>query len=162
MSAEEQRFLGSRFEIIHDHLAEMNPEACLADGFESALIGTVSRCGTSDLALYDIDLCIRKLIEVDGMEPDAALDFFGFNTLGAYVGEGTPFFAHFPTREVYTETEGSCVACELHTRPCLHDNPDQDSCCSGWWPGEFRKSVLHLMSKATDAGVTIEYDEVEE
>ena len=156
---DEQNLIGSRYEVIYDFLTDVNPDALLADGFEYGLIGTVSRCGTSELALYDTDLCVRKLIEIDGMEPDSALEFFTYNTLGAYVGEHTPFFATFPTRKVWEET---CVACALHVRPCLHDQPDQDSCCSSWWPGEFRKSVLHLMAKAKDAGVTIEHDQVEE
>lgn len=64
----------------------------LADGFDEALIGTVSIAMRS-VAVYDIHKCIQILMERDGMEHEEAVDFFMFNVASAYVGEGTPAFA---------------------------------------------------------------------
>jgi hypothetical protein len=78
---------------IKDHLADANESALTADGFDDALIGYCERCGTSPVALYDYDKCIEVLVKRDKMTKDDAIEFFEFNTLGAFVGEGTPMFA---------------------------------------------------------------------
>ncbi len=84
-------------EELQEHLAEF--EALLADGFEDALIGYVTRFGfTTPVALYDQDKCIEILMERDGMTYEGAVEFFEFNTLGAWVGEGTPAFCRLVTR----------------------------------------------------------------
>ena len=67
-------------------------DALLADGFEDALIG-YSQQFNKTVALYDYDKCIKILMQRDGMDWDSAVEFFEFNTLGAYVGEATPAFA---------------------------------------------------------------------
>lgn len=73
-------------------IAEQNPEALLADGYEDAIIGVVERCSQPVLVVYDAEKCIQILVDRDGMEPDEAREFFEFNTLGAWGGEGTPVF----------------------------------------------------------------------
>lgn len=86
----------SNFDAIRERLAEANPEALLADGFEDALIGTVEHFGSSQrsfVALYDASKCIEILVERDGMTFEEAVEFFEFNTLGAYAGPHTPAFA---------------------------------------------------------------------
>ena len=63
-----------------------------ADGFDDAIIGTVERCGqTETVILYDK----HKVIEIltRDMPLEDAVDYFEYNILGAYVGEGTPAFA---------------------------------------------------------------------
>lgn len=45
------------FDEIKERLAEINPEALLADGFEDALVGIASQF-TRTLALYDRRKCI--------------------------------------------------------------------------------------------------------
>jgi hypothetical protein len=63
-------------------------------GFEKAIIGTVERCGTSGpIILVDRDKCIDILVKRDNMTYEDAVDFYEFNIVGAYVGEGTPAFA---------------------------------------------------------------------
>jgi hypothetical protein len=74
-----------------ERIADANPEALLADGFEEAYIGLCMRFNTV-LAAYDYDKCIAVLSQRDGMSYDEAVEFFEFNTLGAWVGEGTPVF----------------------------------------------------------------------
>lgn len=77
---------------IKDALAEnYNEEMLFADGFEDALVGVVSRCGMSPVAVYSTSKCIQILIE-DGMDEEEAIEYFNFNVIGAYVGESTPMF----------------------------------------------------------------------
>jgi len=83
-----------------DLMAEYNPEALLADGFENALIG-FSHDGK---AVYDIHECIQTLVHRDGMDFEEAQEYFEFNTLCAYVGEFTPIFIYkFNTRENFCD-----------------------------------------------------------
>ena len=67
-----------------------NNECLLADGYESALIGITE--GSNPVAVYDMDLCIKSLVEEDGIEEEDALEHFYYNTVGSYVGEKTPIF----------------------------------------------------------------------
>jgi len=75
-----------------DELAELNPEALVADGFSEAYIGYAAQFNAPPLAVYDSDKCVKILMERDGMDFDEALEFFEFNVLGAYMGKGTPMF----------------------------------------------------------------------
>jgi hypothetical protein len=73
-------------------LAEINPEALLADGLEDAFIGYTLNHHHAHVAVYDYDKCIDILVARDGMtsaEPDK---FLSFNTLDASVGENGPLF----------------------------------------------------------------------
>lgn len=58
-----------------------------ADGFDEAIIGEELLTGR---LVYSKSKCIEILMR-DMSEEDAE-DYFGFNILGAYVGEGTPLF----------------------------------------------------------------------
>lgn len=95
-----------KFEEIRAALAEANEEALLADGFEDALVGYVEAwlpcegksgkvTGSSPgvVALYDREKCVEVLVKRDGMTDEEALEYLEFNTLGAYMGPGTPAFA---------------------------------------------------------------------
>ncbi len=66
-------------------------EMLLADGFEAAFIGTVERCGQATLACYDIEKCIEVLVAM-GMTREEAIEDLEFNTIGAWMGDGTPVF----------------------------------------------------------------------
>ena len=72
-------------------LAEENPEALLADGFEDALIGYTCNHHHPVVAVYDLNACVQKLME-DGLSEDEAVEYLSFNTLGAYVGQDGPLF----------------------------------------------------------------------
>jgi hypothetical protein len=80
-------------EQIEEVLAGIDPEILTADGLEDALIGYVERYGQPAVALYDREKCIEILVTRDGMDYDGAVEFFEFNTLGAWVGDFTPAFA---------------------------------------------------------------------
>ena len=78
-----------------DHLSEYENEGALyADGLEEAFIGIVYRHAMPPVAGYDISKCIEVLMR-DGMTHEEAWEYFGFNTLSAYVGESTPTFITF-------------------------------------------------------------------
>ncbi len=79
------------FQEIKEILAERNPEALMADGFEDALIG-IAQQFTSCCACYNRQKCIEILMKRDGMEEDEADEFFEFNVIGAFVGPFTPVF----------------------------------------------------------------------
>lgn len=74
-----------------EQLGEENPKALLADGFEDAFIGICERFGQQPLAAYDYFKCIDILVS-QGMTEEEAMEYFEFNTLGAWMGEGTPVF----------------------------------------------------------------------
>jgi hypothetical protein len=88
--------VNSQTEHILNLLADINPEAKLADGFEDALVGYTTGSPRPVLAVYDRARCIEILVHRDGMSLEEAEDFFSYNTEAAYVGEHTPLFVEFP------------------------------------------------------------------
>jgi hypothetical protein len=86
--------------IDEEWVEEFNPQALKADGFDEAIIGMAERCSMEALLVYDIEKCIEILMERDGMNEEEAREYFSFNVLGAWVGEGTPLFLHrIPEKE---------------------------------------------------------------
>lgn len=77
---------------VRDHLADANPDALFCDGFDDALIGVAERFGMDPVALYDRDKYLAILIE-GGASEEEAEEFFSYNVIGAWAGEGTPVFA---------------------------------------------------------------------
>jgi hypothetical protein len=76
-------------------LAELNPDALLADGLEAGLVGYTMNHHHAVVAVYDYDKCVQALVDRDGMTHEGADEFLDFNTLGAYVGENGPLFVRF-------------------------------------------------------------------
>ena len=77
----------SHFEEV---LAEIDEDILTLDGFDEAIVGYVERAGSSTIACYDKNKCIEILAR--DMTYEDAVDYFYFNTAGAYVGEYTPCF----------------------------------------------------------------------
>ena len=75
--------------MIED-LAELNPDALLADGLEAALVGY-----TVNHHHPHVEKCVQVLVDRDGMTAEEADEFLSFNTLGAYVGENGPLYVRF-------------------------------------------------------------------
>lgn len=82
-----------RYNALVDKIADYNPEAMLADGFDAALIGVVFRATKEPVALYDYEKCIEVLMDREGVDYAEAVEWLEFNTLGSWVGEHTPAFA---------------------------------------------------------------------
>lgn len=68
-----------------------------ADGLDDALIGVVERFGMPPVALYDRDKVIEHFAAEAGDDTEEpyleAEEHFGFNVIGAWVGERTPAYA---------------------------------------------------------------------
>lgn len=78
---------------VYEELAEANPLAMVADGFEDAYIGHTVSIGPS-LAVYDYRKCVEVLMDREGLSELDAIEYLDHNTVYAYVGEGTPLFIH--------------------------------------------------------------------
>lgn len=73
-------------------VAEQNPKALTADGFDDCIIGIATRYGMEPVLAYDRGKCIKVLMDRDGMDHEEAEEFFEFNVIGAWMGDGTPLF----------------------------------------------------------------------
>jgi hypothetical protein len=65
--------------------------ALKADGFDDCIIGVADRCSKQPLLVYDIEKILDKLVR-EGCTYEEAQEHFGFNIVGAWMGEGTPLF----------------------------------------------------------------------
>ena len=77
-----------RLEQLKETIDNHNPEALFADGFDDCLAGF----DTKGRAVYFANEIIATLMERDDMSEEDALEYFGFNIEGAYVGEFTPIY----------------------------------------------------------------------
>jgi hypothetical protein len=59
--------------------------------YDDCMIGIGYRFNHGPLAVYSISK-VLKLMEDSGMSSEEAEEFFSFNTLGAWMGDGTPIF----------------------------------------------------------------------
>ena len=75
-----------------DEIAEINPEAMLADGFDDAIMGMCIQFGAEPIVAYDYEKCLSILMDRDEMVRADAIDFMEFNVIGSYVGLHTPVF----------------------------------------------------------------------
>lgn len=70
-------------------VSELVPDALVADGYDSAIIGTACVRGT-DVVVYSRKKIVKTLMR--SMSEEDAVEFFEFNIAHAYVGEATPVF----------------------------------------------------------------------
>jgi hypothetical protein len=68
-------------------------QAIILDGFEECIVGMATRFGMEPVLAYDYNLCIEALMK-QGMNYESAVEFFEFNTIGGWFGEGTPVFVN--------------------------------------------------------------------
>ena len=72
------------------------------DGYDDCVVGTVSRFGMSPVLCYDLHKVIAKMV-ADGMTEEEAYEYYNFNMIGAWVGEGTPAFICRAPHDLYIE-----------------------------------------------------------
>ncbi len=111
MAATKKKKKAAKRETPHPHpvraaldevLKAGEESALMADGFEDAIVGiTLSQPGRPVLTVYDYEKCVRILVRRDKMTYEEAEEFLDFNTVGAWVGEGTPIFLR-TTRNILT------------------------------------------------------------
>ena len=76
-------------EMIDDYATNMGIELIVFDGLDEAIIGLAASFNT-----YSVAYSEEKILEILMREPDMthedAIEHFGFNIQGSYLGEGTP------------------------------------------------------------------------
>jgi len=82
--------------MTREDIAEINEEAIIYDGFDSAIIGYAERINLGPVVAYDVEKMIKILIEGGIEDYTEALEYFEYNIRGAWVGDYTPVF-------IYTE-----------------------------------------------------------
>jgi hypothetical protein len=79
------------FESTCERLGEEGV-ALKADGFDDCCVGTCSRFNQPEILAYSISAVIERLMEPEEVTSLDAWEFFEYNIIGVWVGEGTPCF----------------------------------------------------------------------
>ena len=74
---------------LEEYLRNIDESTLVADGLDAAIIGIDPE---SLRVIYSVPLCIEVLME-EGMSELEAIEYFDYNTRGAYVGEFTPIWS---------------------------------------------------------------------
>ena len=62
------------------------------EGYEDCILGTMDRYGFEFPVLcYDLPKIINKMVK-NGMSEEEAYEYYHYNLIGAWVGDGTPVF----------------------------------------------------------------------
>ena len=77
-------------------------ELLLADGLDEAFLGFTDGCEhTPPRAIYSKELCVKALMEQDGIEEIDAIEYLEYTTFFTWVGPQTPMFIN-TSEELYT------------------------------------------------------------
>tara|TARA_R100000152_G_C6770181_1_gene196264 strand:- start:1672 stop:2064 length:393 start_codon:yes stop_codon:yes gene_type:complete len=83
------------YKNIEDFADEMGIEGLITvDGYDEAFLGIADRFGKESVAVYDYDMCIQILMRDHEMNFEEALEYFEYNTLGAFYDENQPIYIH--------------------------------------------------------------------
>ena len=91
----------SKIAQIEDYMGELDEELRFLgiepQDFEEAIIGIVHRFGANPIVSYDYDKVIKifenQFKESGSEDPyQDAIEWFDFNVIGAWMGDGTPCF----------------------------------------------------------------------
>ena len=74
-----------------DLIKEQYPGTLIMDGFDDCIAGICHRYGRDPIVTYDLEKVIAKHV-ADGMTHDEAIEYYEFNQIGAWAGDGTPCF----------------------------------------------------------------------
>lgn len=74
-------------------------KAMKMDGYDDCIIGVAERFGMGRVIAYDTNKIIKKLMK-DGMSRGEAEEWFYYNQIGSWVGEGTPVFVELMDRKL--------------------------------------------------------------
>ena len=105
---------------------KLEPDKTLrADGFESAFLGVIHRCGQPTVYIYEYHQSVDILMSRDDMSQEDAEEYLEFNTIQAWMGKGTPGFLVRCTLEEAddAETDGPV---EKPPQPELEEVNDYD------------------------------------
>ena len=74
-------------------LSEYNNEMLFLNDYDpNCLLGVRIKKDHKIVSIYDDWLCVQSLMNRDSMGEEDAIEYFEYNTRGAYVGENTPAF----------------------------------------------------------------------
>jgi|TARA_R110000824_G_scaffold1439_1_gene7215 hypothetical protein len=62
------------------------------DGHDDAILGVGKSFNRAEVLVYSVDKICQTLVERDGMSYDEAMEFYDFNIIGSYNGDGMPIF----------------------------------------------------------------------
>jgi len=88
-------------EKLNDYLQDSEESVMLYDNYEDAFVGLGYQQYKGPIAIYDAKKCVEILIEEYMLDPDCesremaeemAVEYFEYNSVGAWYGEGTPIF----------------------------------------------------------------------
>ena len=88
-------------EKLNDYLQDSEESVMLYDNYEDAFVGLGYQQYKGPIAIYDAKTCVEILIEEYMLDPDCesreraeemAVEYFEYNSVGAWYGEGTPIF----------------------------------------------------------------------
>jgi len=65
----------------------------IADGYEEAFLGIAAGFGGTMVPVYGYELCIQILMR-EGMSYEEAIEYFEYNTMGAYYSDNQPIYIH--------------------------------------------------------------------
>ena len=90
--------MNAKIQQILDSVEAQEVPCLKADDLDDAIIGYGSYWDkiSNPVLIYDVNKVIDILMTRDGMSYEDAVEFFEFNILDAWVGDGTPMF-------IYTE-----------------------------------------------------------
>ena len=75
---------------IYEMLGD-DTKALTMDGYDDCIAGVLERFGMEPIIVYNKQRVIEKLMQ-DGATEEEAYEFFEYNQLGAWMGDGTPGF----------------------------------------------------------------------
>jgi hypothetical protein len=89
---------------IVEELAQLNPDALLLmprEVYDKCLVGFTDqpndhwpRKERVFVAVYDAQTCIEEFADAENVDLQTSVEWFEFNTSGAWVGENTPTFRY--------------------------------------------------------------------
>jgi len=83
------------YKNIEEFADEMGIEELItADGYDEAFLGVADRFGKEPVAVYGYEMCIQILMRDSDMSHEEALEFFEYNTIGAFFSENQPIYLH--------------------------------------------------------------------
>lgn len=80
-----------------------------ADGFDEAIIGSITSYNSGETILYSTQKILDIMVDRDEMTEEEALDFFHYNILGSYNGDGMPSFLNDHVEPLEFDDSGGIV-----------------------------------------------------
>ena len=77
-------------EIIEELITDEDA-VLLPNNYRSALVGVGYRYNSGPLAVYNLNT-VLEILTSDGMSMSDAREWYEYNMIGAWVGDGTPIF----------------------------------------------------------------------